>query len=350
MKNEVKQSISSKSPVISKMSMKKERLPRKGSLANFKGWKPLYQDLKKRTRKNRYWIREWEERPKSWLRRIRHWEKRLKSREEYKNSLRDSDSFSMKKGNFLEAQGNEKGHLYIPYYHRRKFYKRPQDPISLGYHEKCFNRGLRRLRKYNKIPYWLRTKKVDSLNKMGVLPTLVDNKRTLSKKDMVFETGKSVDIFNHIRRYSRISVKSKRQGNKSNYYKLRRQRKETSFLRRGVPKNRIGIVHINAGLKNTIISLTDLNKDVKAWVSNGSVGFKRKKRKSPYASFVAGQNIGYRAIDLGYRGVIIHLKGVGRGRHNSCRGLAGTRLKILRIKDQIRLPHNGCRLRKKRRV
>ena len=189
----------------------------------------------------------------------------------------------------------------------------------------------------------VKTKKVDSLNK-------IDNKRTLSKKDMVFETGKSVDIFNHIRRYSRISVKSKRQGNKSNYYKLRRQRKETSFLRRGIPKNRIGIVHINAGLKNTIISLTDLNKDVKAWVSNGSVGFKRKKRKSPYASFVAGQNIGYRAIDLGYRGVIIHLKGVGRGRHNSCRGLAGTRLKILRIKDQIRLPHNGCRLRKKRRV
>ena len=180
MKNGVKQSISSKSPVISKMSMKKERLPRKGSLANFKGWKPLYQDLKKRTRKNRYWIREWEERPKSWLRRIRHWEKRVKSREEYKNSLRDSDSFSMKKGNFLEAQGNEKGHLYIPYYHRRKFYKRPQDPISLGYHEKCFNRGLRRLRKYNKIPYWLKTKKVDSLNK-------IDNKRTLSKKDMVFQ-------------------------------------------------------------------------------------------------------------------------------------------------------------------
>ena len=339
MKNAVKK----KSLELSDTLIKKERISRKGGLTSFKGWKPVYNDLKKRTRKNRQWIREWEERPKPWLRRIRHWEKRVKSREEYKNSLRDSDSFSKKKGNFLEAQGNEKGHLYIPYYHRRKFYKRPQDPISLGYHEKCFNRGLRRLRKYNKIPYWLKTKKVDSLNK-------IDNKRTLSKKDMVFETGKSVDIFNHIRRYSRISVKSKRQGNKSNYYKLRRQRKETSFLRRGIPKNRIGIVHINAGLKNTIISLTDLNKDVKAWVSNGSVGFKRKKRKSPYASFVAGQNIGYRAIDLGYRGVIIHLKGVGRGRHNSCRGLAGTRLKILRIKDQIRLPHNGCRLRKKRRV
>ena len=53
MKNEVKQSISSKSPGISKMSMKKERLPRKGSLANFKGWKPLYQDLKKRKMKKK---------------------------------------------------------------------------------------------------------------------------------------------------------------------------------------------------------------------------------------------------------------------------------------------------------
>ena len=78
MKNEVKK----KSLEFSKSSFKKGRIPRKGRLLSFKGWKPLYQDLKKRTRKNRYWIREWEERPTSWLKRIRHWEKRVKSWEE----------------------------------------------------------------------------------------------------------------------------------------------------------------------------------------------------------------------------------------------------------------------------
>jgi len=336
MKNAVKK----KSLELSDTLIKKERIPRKGGLTSFKGWKPVYNDLKKRTRKNRQWIREWEERPKSWLRRIRHWEKKVKSWENYKASPTEKslDSFLGRK----EGLSEDSQDRYIPYYLRRKFYKRPRDPISLAYHEKCFNRGLKRLRKYNKIPYWLKRKKVETSEE--------NLSKTFSKKDSIFELGQSVSIFSHIRRYSRISLKAKRQGNKSNYYKARRQKEETSFLRRGIPKKHIGIVHINAGLKNTIISLTDLNKDVKAWVSNGSVGFKRKKRKSPYASFVAGQTIGYKAIDLGYRGVILHLKGVGRGRHNSCRGLGGTRLKILRIKDQIRLPHNGCRLRKKRRV
>jgi small subunit ribosomal protein S11 len=142
----------------------------------------------------------------------------------------------------------------------------------------------------------------------------------------------------------------RRKGKNYNYHKLKKIRKEKAYLRRGIPKARIGIVHINAGIKNTIISLSDLQKNVKTWVSNGSVGFKRKKRKSPYASYVAGQMIGQKALELGYRGVIIYLKGVGKGRHNSCRGLATTRLRILRLKDRIRLPHNGCRLRKKRRV
>lgn len=154
----------------------------------------------------------------------------------------------------------------------------------------------------------------------------------------------------YIRRRSRVSIKMRRKGKNYNYHKLKKIRKEKAYLRRGIPKTRIGIVHINAGIKNTIISLSDLQKNVKTWVSNGSVGFKRKKRKSPYASYVAGQTIGQKALELGYRGVIIYLKGVGKGRHNSCRGLATTRLRILRLKDRIRLPHNGCRLRKKRRV
>merc|ERR1712188_200934 len=109
------------------------------------------------------------------------------------------------------------------------------DPISLGYHEKCFNRGLKRLRKYKEIPYWLKAKGnlIESGNE-GV-PA-----QSLLKKGGVFESRGPKEIFEYIRRYSRVSLKNKK---------------------------RIGIVCINAGLKNTIISLTDLNKNVKAWVS-----------------------------------------------------------------------------------
>lgn len=307
----------------------------------FREWKDLYQDLKKKTRKNKNWIREWEERPEFWLKNIKRWDKKVRLHEDFEGRLDLLDSVGKRKEGSEAVQGKEERNNYIPYYHRRKFYKRPTDPISLAYHEKCFNRGLRRLRKYNKIPYWLKSKSQQDLKDAG---------KTFSRKEYLFEKSSPSDVFNHIRRYSRVSLKFQQQGNKSNHHWLKKQQKENTFLRKGIPKNQIGIVHINAGLKNTIISLTDLDKNVKAWVSNGSVGFKRKKRKSPFASYVAGQSIAYKAIDLGFQGIIIHLKGIGRGRHNGCRGLAGTPLKILRIKDQTRLPHNGCRLRKKRRV
>ena len=173
MKNAVKK----KSLELSDTLIKKERISRKGGLTSFKGWKPVYNDLKKRTRKNRQWIREWEERPKSWLRRIRHWEKKVKSWEDYKASPTEKslDSFLGRK----EGLSEDSQDRYIPYYLRRKFYKRPTDPISLGYHEKCFNRGLKRLRKYNKIPYWLKRKKVETSEE--------NLSKTFSKKDSIFE-------------------------------------------------------------------------------------------------------------------------------------------------------------------
>ena len=317
-------------------------------LIKAKGWKFVYYKLKGSIKASKGWISDWEERPKGWSRPIRNWQKTLKRR-----SLSESEN------SYIDNEIREGNNQYIPYYLRRKLYYKPKDPISWAYHEKCFNSGLWRLRRNKRKIYWLK-KLLESSNGDMFVKNYLKGKElqfedSLSEKqdERVFKGKKELnasDIFKYIRRRSRITQRSKRKGRKSGYQDLKQMRKEESYLRRGIPKNKIGIFHINAGLKNTIISLTDLDKDVKAWSSNGSVGFKKKKRKSPYASFVTGQAIGQKAYDLGFRGVIIHLKGVGRGRHNSCRGLATSRLKILRIKDRIRLPHNGCRLRKKRRV
>lgn len=319
----------------------KESVIKREKWLKFKGWLSLYGKLKKGIQTSKGWAREWEERPKSWSRRIRNWEKNIGNIER-----------SNKKRSFLKTlRGNKKNKKsFIPFYLRRKFYQTPKDPISWGYHEKCFGGGLKTNRKYNKgsiyrARYWKNLREGrPNKNLQGF------GKETNRKIYRKQKTLNAEELFLFLRRRSRVSVKMKRKGKNYNYHKLKKIRKEKAYLRRGIPKNRIGIVHINAGIKNTIISLSDLQKNVKTWVSNGSVGFKRKKRKSPYASYVAGQTIGQKALELGYRGVIIYLKGVGKGRHNSCRGLATTRLRILRLKDRIRLPHNGCRLRKKRRV
>ena len=305
-----------------------------------KGWKLLYIRLKKSLRKSKGWVREWEESSHGNPRYLRNWHKRLKSQEA---SLSQKIS---EKGiaEFFKKEKNS----FNPHFLRRKFYSNLEDPISLGYHEKCFNTGgLRNLRADRTEVYWLK-KILKALKGKESLPVQESKKKVgFSKKT---KTLKGREIFEYLRGFSRIGSQTKRKGNVKNYRKLKRIRKAKAFLRKGIPKKNIGIIHINAGLKNTIISLTDLKGDVKAWSSNGSVGFIRKKKKSPYASFVSGQAMGEKAKYLGYRGVIINLKGAGRGRHNSCRGLAKSGLKVLRIKDRIRLPHNGCRVRKKRRI
>lgn len=113
---------------------------------------------------------------------------------------------------------------------------------------------------------------------------------------------------------------------------------------------RRGIIHIHSSLNNTILSLTDLDGCVQAWVSCGSIGFKKKTRSTSYAAQAAGEALGRLALKRGFLSVIVHLKGLGQGRDSGCRGLAMGGLKILQIKEKTRLPHNGCRAPKKRRL
>ena len=112
----------------------------------------------------------------------------------------------------------------------------------------------------------------------------------------------------------------------------------------------LGIVHVHASAKNTILSLTDLEGRVKAWTSCGSVGFKTKTKRTSYAALTAAEDLGRKAQDKGFDAALIYLKGVGPGRFSSCRGLALSGLKIFQITDKTGLPHNGCRAPKKRRV
>jgi len=111
-----------------------------------------------------------------------------------------------------------------------------------------------------------------------------------------------------------------------------------------------GIIHIKCSLNNTIVTLTDLLGNTKAWVSCGSIGFKGSKRSSRFAGQAAAEQLGIKAKTLGYKKIILHLNGFGKGRNVCVKGFKKSGLQVYFIKDFTTIAYNGCRSSKVRRL
>ncbi len=109
------------------------------------------------------------------------------------------------------------------------------------------------------------------------------------------------------------------------------------------------IVHIRASYNNTIFTVTDASGAVVLWSSTGRCGFKGSKKKSPFAATSAGEDIGRKAMEMGVESVSIRISGPGQGRDHAIRALNAVGLRITSIADVTPIPHNGCRLPKRRR-
>jgi small subunit ribosomal protein S11 len=118
-------------------------------------------------------------------------------------------------------------------------------------------------------------------------------------------------------------------------------------VRRDVP---LGQAHIQSTFNNTIITITDSNGEVLTWSSAGTVGFKGSRKSTPYAAQLAGQQAARQAMDMGVRELDVFVKGPGPGREAAVRALQAAGLGVRSISDVTRVPHNGCRPPKKRRV
>ena len=116
---------------------------------------------------------------------------------------------------------------------------------------------------------------------------------------------------------------------------------------RKVPK---GIVHIYAGINNTIVTVTDLAGNALCWSSAGACGFKGARKGTPFAAQTASEAASLTALNLGLKKVDIFVKGQGSGRETAIRAVQNIGLEIISIKDITPVPHNGCRPPKKRRV
>lgn len=118
-------------------------------------------------------------------------------------------------------------------------------------------------------------------------------------------------------------------------------------VRRDVPRAQ---AHIQSTFNNTIITITDKRGDVLTWSSGGSVGFKGSRKSTPYAAQLAAQQVAREAMDMGVRELDVYVKGPGPGREAAVRSLQAAGIGVRSISDVTRVPHNGCRPPKKRRV
>lgn len=123
--------------------------------------------------------------------------------------------------------------------------------------------------------------------------------------------------------------------------KVRRSRKKTVTS---------GIVYVNAGFNNTIITITDDEGKALAWATSGSTGFKGSKKATPFAAQMAAESAAEKAKAYGFEKADVVVKGVGHGREQALRGLIAQGISILRIVDKTPVPHNGCRQPRTRRV
>ena len=111
-----------------------------------------------------------------------------------------------------------------------------------------------------------------------------------------------------------------------------------------------GVAHIKSSFNNTIVSISDQQGNVLSWASAGNVGFKGSRKSTPFAAQMAAEQAARRAMEHGVRKVDVQVKGPGSGRETAIRSLQNAGIEVTGIKDVTPIPHNGCRLVKRRRV
>nr|UDZ61201.1 ribosomal protein S11 [Hydrocleys nymphoides]UDZ61202.1 ribosomal protein S11 [Hydrocleys nymphoides] len=116
---------------------------------------------------------------------------------------------------------------------------------------------------------------------------------------------------------------------------------------RRIPK---GVIHVQAGFNNTIVTVTDVRGRVVSWSSAGTSGFKGARRGTPFAAQDATQNAIRTLVDQGMQRAEVIIKGPGPGRDGALRAIRRSGLVLSYVRDATPMPHNGCRPPKKRRI
>lgn len=112
----------------------------------------------------------------------------------------------------------------------------------------------------------------------------------------------------------------------------------------------MGRVYVNTTFNNTIVTVTNEKGDAISWSSSGNVGFKGTRKSTPFAATQAVDEALKKAKEIGLHTVEVYIKGPGVGRDSSLRAVRASGLSISMIADITPIPHNGPRMKKRRRV
>lgn len=131
---------------------------------------------------------------------------------------------------------------------------------------------------------------------------------------------------------------------------MAKEKRKGKVKKRRTLSSTTGVAHIQATFNNTIVSITDVQGNVISWSSAGQVGFSGSRKSTAYAAQVASESAARKAMDLGLKDVRVYVNGPGAGRESAIRAIQAAGLDITLIRDVTRIPHNGCRPPKRRRV
>ena len=126
-----------------------------------------------------------------------------------------------------------------------------------------------------------------------------------------------------------------------NQYKIKKNTKKNLLI--------LANLHINASLKNTILSLTKDNGNLLKQWSTKSLKKTRFKKNTPYNVQLIVYKINKYLQLKKIKKIKIYLHGTGLGRYNVLKNLKKKNIKVKYIFDKTVKPFNGCRLKKQKR-
>lgn len=100
---------------------------------------------------------------------------------------------------------------------------------------------------------------------------------------------------------------------------------------------------------NIIISITNKNKTIKT-ISAGHIGIKGAKRGTRHSTQEILKIVQTFLLSKKLYYISIYIEGFGKGRAIILKNLKHPALKFIKFIELSKLKHNGCRLKKKRRI
>lgn len=110
------------------------------------------------------------------------------------------------------------------------------------------------------------------------------------------------------------------------------------------------IVHVKSTFNNTLVTITTESGDKLFGNSAGRLGFSGARKGTPFAASQIGAALAREMTTLGIKRVEVNLQGPGSGRDSVVRAIQAAGLEVAILRDVTKLPHNGPRAPKKRRV